>query len=436
MMSSERRESNEDSSSSDESVTWTPEDEKGFLRTLGALKAKNRDPKIYDSQTKFFEHKISEVQRATSSKETKTKKPNKEMYLRDYERKLVLERGGRVSDDEEDSDNEDKPVDSNIELQNRLKQEFKQAIGSDSDSDGDLLCKKIKTDEQKKQEDDDYYEWLKGEGSLQVDDADLRKLKDRWASKDLDEDEKFLRDYLYEKKYVNEVDDHQTPSYEDIVKEEEDEEKAELFEHKYNFRFEEPDQDFIKQFPRTVQESLRQQAGSKRKEKRSKRKEKRAEKKEAKEKLEAESDVDEDGEPKMKFRYRTVPANNFGLTTEEILAAEDAQLNAWASVHRKKSMDPLKKKKVFKAALEKSKIKKAVEDAKKPVVEMEIEEEPKTSKNDSHRGNKKKRQRQKNKKPAEELDNDRLRSYGVNTKKLKRLLYNKAKDQVSEKTGV
>jgi len=266
MGSGEESDTDGQTSSSEESVIWTAENEKDFLRTLGALTSESRDPKVYDKNIRFFEKDSDELQRPSTSKQSKAKTEDSAMYLRDYERKLVLERGGVLSDDEDEEAVEGSFT--NDHKHDPIKLEFKQALQSDDESDDELLREKVKTAEQKKQEDDDYYEWLKGEGSstLQVVDADLQKLKKRWSSKDLDEKECFLRDYFCEKKY--EIDEEEEiPSYEDIIKEEEEEERAEQFEHKYNFRFEEPDKDFIKQFPRTVDESLRQQSASKRKEK-------------------------------------------------------------------------------------------------------------------------------------------------------------------------
>merc|ERR1712037_572482 len=36
-------------------------------------------------------------------------------------------------------------------------------------------------------------------------------------------------------------------------------EKMEEFEHKFNFRFEEPDEDFIKRYPRTIKGTMRKE---------------------------------------------------------------------------------------------------------------------------------------------------------------------------------
>merc|ERR1712179_301820 len=76
-------------------------------------------------------------------------------------------------------------------------------------------------------------------------------LRDFWNKDDLDEGEKFLNDYV--------------PSYDEIVHDSDDDlsedeknvAKQEEFEHKFNFRFEEPDEEFIKRYPRTIKDSLR-----------------------------------------------------------------------------------------------------------------------------------------------------------------------------------
>jgi protein KRI1 len=258
----------EDDSTSESEPEWTADDEKGFLRALGALKS--NDPKIYDKTQKFFIGK-SENGTAENGKPKKAKESEKKgMTLRDYEVALVTEREGKFDDE----DVMEEPQDEGYHKKNqRLKEEFKAVALNDTDESEDengFMKKREKTVEQKKKEEEDYAEWLKGEGK-EIDispDDDIKKLKTAWNKPELDENEQFLRDYLLNKKYdVDDNEDPEAPTYDDIVQDEAEIEKADNFEHKYNFRFEEPDHDFIKQFPRTVKESIRK-GNEKRKEKR------------------------------------------------------------------------------------------------------------------------------------------------------------------------
>lgn len=87
--------------------------------------------------------------------------------------------------------------------------------------------------------------------------SEVAPLKEYWTDPNLDDGERFLRDYILDKKYLDpdlEEGDN-VPTYDEIVggqkaslSESEDElfeKKAEVFEHKYNFRFENPDQEFV-----------------------------------------------------------------------------------------------------------------------------------------------------------------------------------------------
>ncbi|XP_065331889.1 protein KRI1 homolog [Cloeon dipterum] len=263
-------EDDEESSSTDEdddAREITADVEKQFFKTLACLKKK--DPKIYDEKTTFF--KIKEPSEDESKNKKKT--DEKPMYLRDYERKMLLENGGLVSSSEnEDEDQIERSYSPTfVQEQREIKQSFKSALEDDSDKEdetgiGGLFKPKTKSNAEKEKEEEDFRQWLKGQKD-QLDDkeeeSELGALKNYWNNPELDEGEAFLRDYILNKRYL----DSEEPGRkflkrsahkpEEESSDEEMENKMEQFEHKYNFRFEEPDQEFLKRYPRTMTGSLR-----------------------------------------------------------------------------------------------------------------------------------------------------------------------------------
>lgn len=184
--------------------------EKQFFQTLASLKKK--DPSIYNAEKKFFD---KTAQSALPKKSTK----EEAFTLRDYERKIMVEKGGKMSDDE------DAPLAPRTfqQEQEELKIGFKAAL-QDSDSESeDLLTVRPKSEIQKvidvtkpmvlvvintiwslkEKEEEEYKEWLKGRKEDITNEEtkkQLEPLKEYWSNPKLDENEAFLKDFFLNKR--------------------------------------------------------------------------------------------------------------------------------------------------------------------------------------------------------------------------------------------
>ncbi|XP_032066199.1 protein KRI1 homolog [Thamnophis elegans] len=281
----EEGEASSSESASSEEEELDPKLERDFYSMLGLLKTK--DPRIYQKNVTFYTEEDSCS--ATVSKKTHIKKKEKPMLLKDYERKVMVEKAGKYEDEEEEEITVKKPP-TYIEEQKELKEGFRKFVLESDEEEGDnssaLLQKRLKSKEEKEHEEADYISWLKGQKKLEAENElqDLIPLKTYWNDPKLDEGEQFLRDYILNQGYKEgsseeeeEEEEHQQkglPGIQLAVSDSSDEgefflKKQEDFERKYNFRFEEPEAQQVKTYPRIIATSVRRK-DEHRKEKRQK----------------------------------------------------------------------------------------------------------------------------------------------------------------------
>ncbi|XP_005101531.1 protein KRI1 homolog [Aplysia californica] len=241
------------SSSEEEEIRTSKQMDKDWLRAYAVVRF--QQPRLYKEGEKFFHDE---------AKPLSSKKKDKATTLKDHERKFILEKGGIESDEESAPKPQGK---SYFEEQEEIKKSFKDAVADSSDDDDDnddsgFLVKKRKTEEDEEKDENDYLEWLRGEKEGLDDpqaEAELAPLKAYWNDPNLDEKETVLRDYILNNGYMAE----ESSESEDEEKgpDPEEEEKflsqAEEYEHRYNFRHEEPGGDEIKAYPRVITESVR-----------------------------------------------------------------------------------------------------------------------------------------------------------------------------------
>lgn len=249
----ESEESSSESDDSEEADGFADEEfDKTFFSTLASIKA--RDPKIYQKDVNFF----GEIDLSTR----KRSKEDKPITIRDLERKVLVEHGGMF----EENENKQSSVPVLTEEQKEDKEMF-QKFFSDSDGEDGGAESLFKA---KKMEEID--EGEKEEINPEI----VKPIAVFWNDPNISKEEAYLRDYILKRRFK---DDGEEEDGGDLSEDEADLEKQAEFEQKVNFRFEEPDQEFIKRFPRTIPTSVRN-VDDKRKKKRAEIKERKAREKE------------------------------------------------------------------------------------------------------------------------------------------------------------
>ena len=238
----------------------------------------------------FFKEAAAGERAGKASKKDASKKP---FYIGDLERKIITEKDGEYEDVEDAGLAAEAVKGSYVREMEEIRKSFKFGDANDDEDDDDeeeeensgLLKAKVKTKEEKKKEESDYRAWLAGQTNKLGDSETEQKLKglrDFWSKGDLDEDDAFLKDFILNKRYLGEDCDTEGRIHDSDGGLSEDEatvDKQEDFETKYNFRFEEPDQEFIKKYPRTIKDSMRNKEST-RKQKREEVKERKRREKE------------------------------------------------------------------------------------------------------------------------------------------------------------
>jgi len=185
---------------------------------------------------------------------------DKPFFIKDHERKMIME--NRVDTESENEEEKSRPP-SYYEQQSQIKKDLKSILkgfDSDAEDNSDLLKKRVKTELEIHQEEEDYRKWLRGELSKLDEkgkEEELKFLRDYWNDPKLDDGEQFLRDYVLQRKYLeeDEEDRNYIPTYDEVLHDsdegglsgdEKQVQEMETFENKFNFRFEEPDPEFVR----------------------------------------------------------------------------------------------------------------------------------------------------------------------------------------------
>ena len=184
----------DDSDSSDQSVDDQQVFDDNFFKVYSALKSKN--PIIYDQTIKFFDDKQDEDKH---NEEVVPNNKQEKMTLKDYHVKLIKEKKGITEEDTPTSKLPDQISNGYHEELKQIRDEFKAVLDSDQNdnSDDELLKGKLKPIKSSEEKPVDLLT------DNPTDNSDINFLKKYWKSdQQLEESERYLRDYIVNKRYV------------------------------------------------------------------------------------------------------------------------------------------------------------------------------------------------------------------------------------------
>ena len=249
-------------------------------------KIRQKKPEIYENNKRFFSEQ--DLGNSTKLHELGKRKQQPLTY-----KKLVRDRvmAGEMNEEDEESEVEETP----FNVQQRLKNEFKQVAdkeGSEKEDDDNLFTIKKKTKQQVLDEEEEFDKFVKNQKKRDKDDA--KDIQQIWGSANiLNEDDKFLRKFILTKAWMEKSDDDYSDegrkqNFTHVadkkdaysawqkgqkVADEEDEarsEEVDEYEEKINFRYEQPGGSRLQTYERNNPDSMRIQ-DNKRAEKRKER---------------------------------------------------------------------------------------------------------------------------------------------------------------------
>ncbi|CAE7205868.1 KRI1 [Symbiodinium natans] len=264
----------EESTEDENADLLTQRVESKIFDTLTKIKAK--DPSIYQSDTSFFnDDDFKEFAGTKADNQPATKK----MTYKNFIRTTLMQEGADAIAREEEDVEAKKRRKTPAEEQRDLQNEIRKAAGTAAEE-GDLFSLKEQSLEERQRQDEEFAKF-QSMAERKGDNAEAIMANYWRGDEDLDEKERFLRDYVVNRQWL-ETDSLQAHGRKDVadfdLEEEEDEHlgQADEFEKEYNFRFEVEEGKQIQGHARFPENSVRD-----RNDKRKRQRKERADRKEA-----------------------------------------------------------------------------------------------------------------------------------------------------------